>query len=396
MIDDAKTLINTVSEVGNLLRKAGDGASIRSLSSATLLTRVDPLCVVSEEVLSCDFLPDVLHATTSLIAAYYISAAVTMSQVGDIKVRKVLDQLNPNRGVDTWLMSRESLRKKQDRLDGDNINCYRFALPTGNPRTQHHAHALEASKVWRFDEKRLEYKKVDYDKDEIETASGVKIEDKFQKILYEPTQLLVGKVFDLEFKVGKDTINIPITLRLNSNPLPRIVVEQIMVQSGQNMSFFGRLDATMMGELDWWDDFIMTKDVRKARRAARIADKSGVYDEIVSRVRGNRIAGLLTLAPSYNNASAVWIVSKAVLDDVASRLGGKMSDRVVREKLFDNIFAFIVIAIDTDYNTATFYYHDIPYPTTVSEKSLKAAGKGKGPDIADVLKSYTMGSAPTF
>lgn len=396
MLEEAHTLINTVAEIGNTLKRIGDGASVRSLSSQALLSRIEPRGVVEEQALTFDGLSDILQASVNLVSIYFIQAAMNGSQVGDVKVKKVLEQLNPNRGVDTWLMAHENRKPALAALTHHDLpENYRFALPTCDSLRPTGTYANESGKVYKFDAKKMSYELTDDPADRGDVRS-VTTNDKLSKILYEPSNLLVGKVFDLEFKHKGDSINIPIVVRLRSDTLPSSVITQIMVQHGQNIGMFSRLEAAWEGEIEWIDDFLFAKDLRKARKAARLADKTGIYDEIVDQVRNNRTMGVLTLTPSYNTASSIWVVTKPTMDEVALKLGGTMKDLGVRKKLFDNIFAFIVAVIDTDYERVTFYYHDIPYPTSVSMRDIKAANKAKGPDVTDVLKTYTMGNAPTF
>jgi hypothetical protein len=44
----------------------------------------------------------------------------------------------------------------------------------------------------------------------------------------------------------------------------------------------------------------------------------------------------------------------------------------------------------------TIYHRSLEIPTQVSIKELKTANKGSGPDVAEILKAYQLGNAPTI
>lgn len=439
MKEETSSLIQTVADLGNMIATIADAGKINSLSSRSKLTRIEPLCAISEECMAVPFLPDVLNTAVNLVSIFYIQAAMNMSQVGDIRIKGVLDQLNPDRTAGSFLRSHESHGEKnaalESYIDRNSPHGFTYALPTSDTNTHlaiESRLATEDVTMWvpdqngkmqqqiisdqefqrRFGKDTLDAYKKSMNQPSSKTSGGksggsdtssdrprqggISVDDKVFKILHEPGNLAVGKVFQLDFKHGGDVITIPITIRLASDTLPVTMVEQIMVQHGEDTSFMERYHAARSGRIEWVNDFLLTRDLRKARKEAAINDTSGIYQETLNRVRRNQAAGILTMKPSYNNASAVWVTTKPTIDRVAMRLGGKISDKLVREKLFNNLYAFMIIVLDSDYERVSFYYHDLPYATSVSVKDIKSANKAKGPDITDVLKQYTLGNAPSF
>ena len=64
--------------------------------------------------------------------------------------------------------------------------------------------------------------------------------------------------------------------------------------------------------------------------------------------------------------------------------------------MFANVYAMIVVVVHPLYEQLTFYYNGIARSTEMSVKAIKRSGKNKGPDIADVMKAFQLGNAPTF
>jgi hypothetical protein len=56
----------------------------------------------------------------------------------------------------------------------------------------------------------------------------------------------------------------------------------------------------------------------------------------------------------------------------------------------------IIAVVDREWERVTFYTRGISSHTELSIDEIKAANKGKGPDISDIMKSYNMSASPSF
>ena len=54
----------------------------------------------------------------------------------------------------------------------------------------------------------------------------------------------------------------------------------------------------------------------------------------------------------------------------------------------------LLFVVDTEWEMVKIYHRGIEHPTRLTIKELKSAGKGNGPDIAEILKAYQLGRAP--
>jgi hypothetical protein len=413
-----RTLMETIRDASRMIRAGASATTKTSLSSQATVTRVEPIGIVEDVCLSLPWLDDLLHTSLSVYAAYYMQAALTMSQVGGVKVLRTLDQLHPNRGMDTYLETTENRPITRAAMQpighqyGANHDLM-FSLETYG-RKDAICTSMESKevKVWTFNPKTNEYmgiisdidkiqqrlkKQENRDRDEVTPyEDSPRIRSELHAALYEPSNLAVGRLIELEFKDAGKSVLIPIVCRLQMSPLPSKNIVDIMALTGEDTGVVERFHSARSGRIEWIRDFMLASDLLRKYRSTLLQETSGVYDEVVARTSRNHAASILTGRVSYNSASSVWIISQETAKRIAGRLGGKITDSRVRKQLFNNVSAFIVAITDEEYNRATFYYRDIETGTSVNAKTLKRPPKDGGIDIAEVFKAYTMGNSPTF
>jgi hypothetical protein len=150
------------------------------------------------------------------------------------------------------------------------------------------------------------------------------------------------------------------------------------------------------GRLAFWKDLVMCNDLIEDHRNALMHDKDGLYRQIVARKSKNRFAGILSGNPSVATASNMAVITKETADKIELETVGTLNDFRTRQKLFEPTSLMILVVINPDYDRATFYYRGIAEKTDVSMRDLKAANKGSGPDVADILRAFTQGHAPSL
>jgi len=223
------------------------------------------------------------------------------------------------------------------------------------------------------------------------------------KSVRELADLSVGKMINITFGGGKDKdgnevkpTSIPISIRLMANTMPESSLINLLCVGAMDHSMVERYHAWRSGRIGFIRDLILCQDMINEHKKASISDKSGIHSEILRRVNNAKIAGLAQKDPSLNVASNLFVISEVTAANIEYKLGGKLSSPSIRNKIFSAGYAMIITVIDRQYERITFYHRGISTSTTVSLRDIKVGNKGTGPDIGDILKAYSLGSAPSL
>jgi len=345
--------------------------SDQSLNTVTKLTRVEPLTIISNDLIHSEIMPDVTSATLNLFSAYYMQAVAVLTKLNNVQIVKTLDRLNPDRDETGFLLT-ESVSRESifNTMSAEN---YRFRLPSTVKRESLVVSSMEGAR----------------DPDSM-------------KFLQDTANLAVGRQLNLEIVVTDDVtkqekvVNIPVTCRLLVSSVPEDLIQKILVQKSDDNSFIERWYDVRSGRIEFIRDFILCQDMIHEMRRTAAMDKTGTATEIMRRVNNAKKYGLVTKNPSLVVSSNIFIITEETARNIESKIGGRLRDNATREKLFNNTYAMIIAVVDRERDRVVFYSRDVSAYTDLSFRELKAAAKGKGPDIADLLKSYNLGQAPTF
>lgn len=124
--EDFTSAIDQVATIVNRYRNVTAAYKDTSLVDVTKICRVEPLTVISRDLVFYDEMSSILQTNLNLFSAYYLQAIALQAQVKDIHVMKVLDKLNPDRDFSTVLMATESMK---DHVEC-HVNAFKFRLPT--------------------------------------------------------------------------------------------------------------------------------------------------------------------------------------------------------------------------------------------------------------------------
>jgi hypothetical protein len=187
-----------------------------------------------------------------------------------------------------------------------------------------------------------------------------------------------------------------LAIRMSIVTMPSTPAVALLTTNRQDVSYTERYYAWRAGRISFVNDLLLSKDLIRERRKALIEDETGIYKSIINRVNKNRMAGFVSGNPSLNMASDLVVISEVEAAEVESKLNGKLSNSRTRDKMFDGCYAMIVAVINRDWQRVTFYTRGIATSTDLSVKELKSTNKGNGPDLADILKAYSMQQTPNF
>lgn len=359
-----------------------------SLIRFTKSTRVEPIVMVDQSLTHLPFITDVMQTLSSIFSAYYLQAASLMVNIDRINVMRLLDTLNPNRDV-----ADASLARISDTISGESmlsLESYRYGLPMpGKQRVKPLRNiGLEADGG--------ENENDEQNKGEQKPELRAVI-DKTQKGLSEAISLSVGRMLEVTVDAGEGKkATFPIMVRLISTIVDSRILVHILGDNSRTVTLKERFHSWRAGQIDFWRDLVFCQDLIDEHRKALINDKTGTYDEILQRRRNNNVAAVMSTTPSVANASNMMVISKATAKLLEAELGGRLSDYKKRQQIFNSTYLMILVVVDPQWEQVTFYHRGIAIPTEVSARELKTANKGSGPDVAEILKAYTMGTQITI
>lgn len=357
------TALSGIAKIVNEIRDNINFYSTKSLSDVTKLTRVEPLTIISKDLINLEYMVDVNQALLSLFSAYYLQAVAVLTTINNIEVVKVLDSLNPDRDETGFLLSE---RLSEESVRTMSLESYQYALPgtTGI--------ALE------------------FDKD---TADNILTN----------SNLSVGKLLSVQISPkdpdNKDNkpVRVPVSVRLSATVIANPTIVHILALKTEDTSISERFHAWRAGRISFIKDLIFCQDLIDEYKKAMISDDTGTLQEIVRRVNNAKKYGLLTKNPSLVSASNLFVISEQVAKEIEQKLGGRLSNARIRDKAFENTYAMIIAVVDREWERVTFYTRGQAASTDLSIKEIKSSVKNKnGIDIADLMKAMTMGAPVSF
>ena len=212
----------------------------------------------------------------------------------------------------------------------------------------------------------------------------------------ELSNLSVGKMLSVEITDGLHRASIPVSIRLIASAIPSQNIVHILSIGNEDTSVKERYHAWKSGRLEFVRDLVFCQDLIDAHRKNLMADKDGIYANLIKRHRGNQLSTVVSGNPSVATASNLVVVSSDTASQLELKINGRLKDFKTREKLFKDTYVMIMVVIDKQWERATFYHRGIDMHTEVGMRDLKIANKGSGPDVSDILKAYQLGNAPSL
>ena len=393
LTDSAAGLIQSIINLPNYLIRLGTNVETRSLVESTQVARVEPLTILSKDLITVEYTPEVMQTLLSLFTGYYLQAISLSVKIQGINVIKVLDRVNPDRHLNDLTLVTEGY---QERL-GLTKEGHKYRLPTLENRD---AIDFETQRIRKVSLESLAGKLNTPITDTMEdpeslVGTGTVTHDDLD-VVKEVSNLAIGKFVKVTIESNGQKAVIPVNIRLATNVIPtNSIVRLLTVKSGDE-SLTERYHSWRAGRIEFIRDLILAQDLIDEHKKAIMNDESGVYSQILDRVNRAKSYGALSHNPSLVSASNIFVISNDVAREIETKLHGKLSSPRIRDLLFKNTYAMLIVVVDKEWDRVTIYTRGINSATDVSVKEIKAANKGKGVDPMDVLKALTSGNAPSF
>lgn len=385
MMNDVVTGLALAGKLTEVMRNSTSD----SLIEYTKPTRVEPLVLMDARVTKLDVAPDIMQSLTSLFSGYYLQAVALSVNVGRVDVVKLLDKLNPQRSVKDNVANGIS--------DGvslvlEDARSYSFRLPVpGKPSgLEKFGISMEAATV------REMVRSAGSGEDVPGGEETVGFGRDTVASLQDLTNLSVGKMLEVQIESEGQRATFPINVRLICTGIGSSELVHILSVGSKQITVKERFHAWRSGQLEFIRDLVMCQDLIDAHKKTLAKDNSGLYEEIRKRRRGNSISAIFSGQPSVATASNLIVIAAPTARELERNVGGRLKDVRVRDKVFKETYCMILCVVDPDYEIVTFYHRGIAVPTELSFKELKISNGKKGPDVAEIMKAYQMGSNPSI
>lgn len=351
----------------------------KSLVEYTSNFRAEPFVMLDSECVFIDEMYDVMQSLQSQYAAYYLLAMSAMTTIGNIQVSQHMQKLNPSRsaveaaastaaGVGGLMFAAESFDKSlpsMEAFDGSMV----AKLMGNDPR-----------------------KPAEGDVNTLTAGAG---KDAVKEIR-ELSNLSVGKVITCDISDGGHTVAVPLAIRLVASSLPSESLVHILSGGEVDRGFIERWHGWRSGRLSIMD-MLFCNDLIEANYRRGIQDSDGIQRHIAARRRGNSFSSVLSGNISVGTYSNMAVITETTAKELELAMKGKsLKDFKAREELFDNTALMILAIVDRNWKRVTFYHQSLTRPLEVSFRDLKASNKGSGPDVAEILNAYRLGTTPVL
>lgn len=381
--DTVTTALDLASKIPDVLRTARSG----SLIEYTQPTRVEPVVLLDDKLVSLPETSDILQSLSSIFAGYYLQAVALSVNVGNVDVIKLLDKLNPNRSLDDNLIEGATNSKLRSSLGLASMEAYEHQLPVPGQAVGLENFGMEAGSLYDA----LRSGKGG-DKSKSKTFSN----DDAMKTARDVTNLSVGKLLEVEVQSGDQRAVFPVSVRLITTAAPGAGIVHTLSVGSKDNSAKERFHAWRAGQLEFMRDLVMCQDLIDNHKDALLKDNSGIYSSTLKRRNKNRLSAILSGNPSVATASNLIVMDSSTQKDLERAIGGRLKDFRTRQKIFKNTYSMIMVVVNQDWDQVTFYHRGIDMPTELSINEIKAANRSKGPDVSEILKAYQLGNSPSL
>lgn len=378
--DSVDTVLALAGKLPDLLRSARSD----SLVEFTKPTRVEPIVLMDDRVVNLTFTHDIMQSLTSIFSGYYLQAVALSVNVGRVDVIDLLDRVNPNRSLDDNII--KGTTNAGLRGTFESANAYQWALPVPG----------EAIGLEHFGLENNLYDAIDpVDGDDEKTGSRLSGTGDSIKLAQEMSNLSVGKLLEVEVESEGQRAVFPVSVRLIATAAPPKGIVHTLSLGQRNTTVKERWHAWRSGQLEFIRDLVLCQDLIDAHKNGLLKDTSGIYSASISRRRKNRLSAILSGQPSVATASNIVVMAEQTRKELEREIGGRLKDFRTREKIFKETYTMLIVVVDPEWENVTIYHRSIDTPTELSAGDLKFKGKG-GPDVAEILKAYTLGNSPSI
>lgn len=361
--------------------------SATSLADLSKLAEVEAITVIDNSLTVYDSTTDVLKYLNSLLAGWYLSSAAILTDTGRIKTVQLLERLNPAKSpsfaVANSILSAGVASMASSEIEvGTDVKPLSF-LPTTSTSLEAATNLPSTGSA-----------KVNGDKD---TERTTKFGASNAADLTTVQNLSVGQRVTLSISDGKASKDISVGIRLITVPVQYNLLKTIMGWSEKDNRLKSRISAWRAGELSFWRDLVLMRDIFTERRRILMNDKSDLLTSLLGRQRNSMVHSVLTLTPSVGTMSSMMVISSDSVRQIEREvLNGRLSNFATRQRVMAATGLMVLAVVDPMSELVTVYVHTQALPSEFSIKQMKSASKGGSSDLGEIIKLMNQNQMPNF
>jgi len=396
----ADKLVDTsVSKAIDAIINAWSRGAGQSLASYGSSLRVEPYTLIDSRLLRLPYTKDVLNIAQRHFSCLYLMAQASDNTIDGIKVSSRIDKFSPDRNLQAATADFLQGRGGKNWLSTES---YQFGLPFPNERdglerfaTYSSEAAMPGNPAGTKDPKAKEDKaKEDKAKEEEVKKQSVAFATNTAKAIQDVSDLSIGQVIDVNVTNGKQSMVLPIQIRLKTIGMEPVSLAELLALGGEDNSLDARWMRMRVGDLTGWRNLVFQTDRVDRYRRAAVADKSGYLRKAVARDNKALMATALTGEPSVGAASSIAVISKETAREAEELMNGRLSDFATRQSIFDQGLMLLLFVVDADHETVTIYTRDIDNSATYAIRDVKSSSSDSKSDLTDIMRSYLEGRIP--
>lgn len=356
-----------------------------TLADVSKIARVEPITLVSSDLAGNKDLYNILSGIMNIYAAYYLQAIHILSaELSDVRILKILDKTNPDRDLKTLLTSGytayESRAPEPANIRTLSLESCEFTLP-----------------MLKSDLSNVAVEDIFNEDDDATLGASIRKLETFEKL-----GSAVGKVVEVKFNVRNhentrpDEVCIPVSIKLDTMIMPADVITSIATSNTDEIVLGSRFRDALSGRIEFIKDFILCSDIIKAQKKSMIKDPTNYYSTLLKRVNNSKMYSVLSGNISLAGISSILVISEQVEQEVQKKIGGKLTNQKTRDIVFGNTSAMMIAVIDSEWSRVSIYIRDMDTFSQASFDSFKPPSKSDATQITDMLKAFSVNSAPSF
>lgn len=374
----------------------------RSLLELGRVTEVEAITVVDTALTVHESTTDVLKFANTLYASWYLSAAAVLTDTGRVRTVDLLTKLNPSKSP-SYAVANSILSVAEKAISTgaragllshgfEAVEITSENAPVRLPRTIGQMTASLEAAAPTVEAKAGDDTKKNSDPAPVYVGGMRNAND-----LATVANLSIGQAVTLTVTDGKASKDVVVNVRLVTVPTAPRILSTILKWSDKDVRLKSRISAWRAGELRFWRDVVLMRDIFTERQRLLMDDRSDLFKTLLGRQRNSMINSVLTATPDVGNMSSILVVSQDNLRRFEEmELEGRISNFNFRQRVMNNTGLVMIIVVDPISELVTIYNHTNALPTECSIRQLKSAGKGGASDFTEIIKLMNQNKMPSY
>lgn len=403
------SVVSFLSKFPDLFRQRAD-----SLEEFNQILYNEYTTLVEQTLLGLDYLPGILEKLQLLMAGNQLTAISLLVGVPEVDVIGTLDQISNRRNaadaaartgarLGRFAMGESRGRYGLPSYDGLAIAVGESSRRGGRPIQQ--ANLINGNVDATTNNSHTEnFSTVTNNFDSKSGKVSSTLPTNFVKQLQEQEGLSQGKHFSATFERNGNKVEVPMRIRLDVKSVPTEGLETIIAFSDQTKDFWDRYlrlqykgdrHGSALDKIAAAKDLALSNDLIEEYRKNRYRDKTGYYSKMMEKRNSNWLSGLLTMAPTINNASGIIVVSQETIDGLEAQMGGAFDEFSVRQRIFQDTLTVYYVVVDTTWNRVTIYTRGMNGSQELDKSDFSKSKSGSA-DVNKIIEAYRSGAQPVL